>query len=144
MSRALVLPSSRHDPKQVALVYVRVSKYTAQDEGRKVSPETQLQRCKALPALEDCQVEVFEDLDYSGKNTKRPGFTQLMERAQRGDVSVVACYSISRLSRDVPDLYQTLKTLKQFGVGFVSATDPLYDTTSPFGGFILGIGGGVA
>ena len=144
MSRALVLPSSRHDPKQVALVYVRVSKYTAQDEGRKVSPETQLQKCKALPALEDCHVEVFEDLDYSGKNTKRPGFTQLMERAQRGDVSVVACYSISRLSRDVPDLYQTLKTLKQFGVGFVSATDPLYDTTSPFGEFILGIVAGVA
>ena len=125
-------------------MYVRVSKYTAQDEGRKVSPETQLEKCKALPALTDCQVEVFEDLDYSGKNTKRPGFSKLMERAQIGDVSAVACYSISRLSRDVPDLYQTLKTLKAFGVGFVSATDPLYDTTSPFGEFILGIVAGVA
>src|SRR5205823_7447648 len=120
------------------------SKYTAQDQRRKVSPETQLEKCKALPALNDCQVEVFKDLDYSGKNTKRPGFTQLIERAQGGDVFVVACYSISRLSRDVPDLYQTLKTLKQSGVGFVSATDPLYDTTSPFGEFILGIVAGVA
>ncbi|MDQ6719392.1 MAG: recombinase family protein [Candidatus Dormibacteraeota bacterium] len=144
MSRAVTSPSSRDDPKKVALVYVRVSKYAAQDEGRKVSPETQLEKCKALPALNDCQVEVFEDLDYSGKNTRRPGFTQLIERAQRGDVGVVACYSISRLSRDVPDLYQTLKTLKQSGVGFVSATDPLYDTTSPFGEFILGIVAGVA
>jgi DNA invertase Pin-like site-specific DNA recombinase len=125
-------------------VYVRVSKYTARDEGRKVSPETQLEKCKALSALNDCEVEVFEDLDYSGKDTKRPGFSKLMERAQVGDVSVVACYSISRLSRDVPDLYQTLKTLKQLGVGFVSATDPLYDTTSPFGEFILGIVAGVA
>src|SRR5206468_4801818 len=92
----------------VALVYVRVSKYTAQDEGRKVSPQTQLEKCKALAALHGCAVEIFEDLDYSGKNMKRPGFSKLMERAQRGDVSVVACYSVSRLSRSVADLYETL------------------------------------
>ncbi len=115
-----------------------MSKYTAQDEGRKVSPATQIEKCKSLPAFRGQVVEVFEDLDYSGKNTKRPGFTKLMQRAQQGDVALVACYSVSRLSRSVADLYDTLKRLQDLAIDFVSATEPI-ETATPMGRAFLGI-----
>jgi site-specific DNA recombinase len=121
----------------VALVYVRVSKYDATDRGHKVSPETQLDRCKALPALHGLPIEAFEDLDYSGKDFKRPAFLRLQERLQRGDVSVIACYSLSRLSRSVVKTYGFLEDLQSQGVAFVSATEPI-DTSTPMGKAFMG------
>jgi hypothetical protein len=55
--------------KGVALVYVRVSKYDPTDRGHKVSPETQLERCKALTALNGLLVEAFEDLDTPARTS---------------------------------------------------------------------------
>jgi len=104
VSRALTSPSAKEPARTAALIYIRVSKFDPGDDGRKVSPQTQVERCKALAPLKGLSVEVFEDLDYSGKNTRRPGFTTMLERAQRGDVAVIACYSVSRLSRSVADL----------------------------------------
>ena len=124
--------------RSTALIYVRVSRYTAQDEGHKVSPETQVDKCSALPAVHGLRTELFQDLDYSGKNTKRPGFIALLERARRGDVAIVACYSVSRLSRSVADLYETLQQFQDLGIGFVSASEPI-ETTTPMGRAFLGI-----
>src|ERR1700732_1158251 len=92
-----------------ARMRISVHSWRAQDEGHKVSPETQVDKCSALPAVHGLRTELFQDLDYSGKNTKRPGFIALLERARRGDVAIVACYSVSRLSRSVADLYETLQ-----------------------------------
>ncbi len=138
MSKALASPSSHQAPRSVALVYVRVSKFDPADEGRKVSPQTQLERCKSMPSLRELAVEVFEDLDYSGKNTRRPGFAGMLERAQRGDVAFIVCYSVSRLSRSVADLYTILQRLQEHGIGFISATEPI-ETASPMGKAFLGI-----
>src|SRR5438874_1883996 len=109
-------PPAPDAARTAALIYIRVSKYTKEDEGRKVSPQTQLELCKALPALRGLTIEdPYIDLDYTGRNTNRPRFQQMMERAQRGDVAMVACYSISRFARDVPDLYSTLRSLEDAG-----------------------------
>ena len=137
MTRAHASPSPTTS-KTVALVYIRVSKYDPGDDGRKVSPQTQVDRCRALAPLKDMSVEVFEDLDYSGKNMKRPGFASMLERAQRGDVTLIACYSVSRLSRSVADLYAILQQLQELGIGFVSATEAI-ETATPMGKAFLGI-----
>jgi site-specific DNA recombinase len=138
MNRTLPLPSFGGDAQTVAFVYVRVSKFEPRDEGRKVSPQTQLEKCKALLALHGLAVEVFEDKDFSGKTTRRPAFQRMLGRARRGDVAVVACYSVSRLSRSVADLYTVLQQLQEQGVGFVSATEPI-ETATPMGKAFLGI-----
>lgn len=69
--------------KNVALVYVRVSRLDAKDADRKLSPRTQVEQCKALPALRGLDVEVFEDLDLSGATTARPGYQKMLGGQRR-------------------------------------------------------------
>jgi site-specific DNA recombinase len=125
--------------KNVALIYTRVSKLDARDRDRALSPATQLARCKELPALRGLEVEHFEDLDFSGKNTKRPQFLAMLERIQRGDVALIAAYSLSRISRSVSDFYRLYEdALAPAGVAFVSATEPI-DTLTPQGRAFMGM-----
>jgi site-specific DNA recombinase len=132
--------SQTHDPaRKVALIYVRVSKFTKEDEGRKVSPDTQFEMCKALPALKGMTIVKFEDLDFTGTNTNRPAFQQMMERVERGDVAVVAVYKLDRLTRGgIVVLDATLKELDKAGVTLVSATESI-DTSTAMGRFFLNI-----
>ena len=121
--------------RTVALIYSRVSKLDA----RAVSPEMQLERCKELPALRGLAIEHYEDLDISGKNTKRPGYQAMVERIARGDVAIVAAYSLSRISRSVRDFYVFHEeVLKPTEVAFVSATEAI-DTSSPQGRAFMGM-----
>src|SRR5919109_3826681 len=136
MTRALASPSPRNDGRSVAAVYVRVSRYD--ENAHQISPEAQLERCTALPALAGYNIEAFHDLDVSGKNTKRPAFQKMLARLRNGDVALVACYSVSRLSRSVRDLYDTLHRFGEYDVGFISATEPI-ETATPVGRAFLGI-----
>jgi site-specific DNA recombinase len=130
-----------NDPNRtVALIYVRVSRVPKEDEVRKPSPKAQAAACRAMPGLKGLTIEdpPYQDLDFSGKNTKRPGFQDMMARVEVGDVKVVACYSLSRLSRSVRDLYDTIEHFEKYGVTFVSATENL-DTSTPSGKVLVGI-----
>jgi site-specific DNA recombinase len=127
--------------------YVRVSRLdredrkkdrAAGDKLRALSPTTQIEQCKVLPALRDMRIEVFEDLHRSGKNSRRPGLDRLRERIQEPDVAIVAVWSITRLGRSVPDLYMLLDEFQKAGVDFVSAKESI-DTTTPYGRGFVGI-----
>jgi DNA invertase Pin-like site-specific DNA recombinase len=87
----------------LALVYVRQSRH--KEGERTTSPEVQEAACRQLPAVAECDaVEVFSDLDVSGKSTRgRKGFLALIERLKGGGVSVVAAYDQSRSFRSVND-----------------------------------------
>jgi len=135
--------------KQTALIYVRVSRLDREDRARQrehgadaklraLSPTTQLEQVKALAALRGMTFEVFEDLHRSGKNTKRPGLEALRERMQNPDVAIVACWSMSRLGRSVPDLYTLLEEMQDAGVAFVSAKESI-DTSTASGRAFVGV-----
>jgi site-specific DNA recombinase len=125
--------------RNVALIYVRVSRLDAKDADRALSPRTQVEQCKALPALRGMSVEVIEDLDVSGKNTERRGYQEMLARLDRGDVAVIAAYSLSRISRSVADFYRLYEgVLRPHGVAFVSATEAI-DTTTPQGRAFMGM-----
>jgi DNA invertase Pin-like site-specific DNA recombinase len=104
--------------RNVALIYVRVSRLDREDrikhqEGngaklRALSPATQEEQCKGLPALRGLRTELFDDLHRSGKDTHREGLERLRARIQDPDVAVVAVWSITRLARSVRDLYELL------------------------------------
>ncbi len=86
-----------------ALIYVRQS---AKRENS-VSPETQEDACRKLPAVARCdRIIVYRDLGISGGKPpeKRPGFLAIRERILATDRKherlVVAAYDQSRISRD--------------------------------------------
>ncbi len=127
------------DVRTLALIYVRVSRLEAAERERALSPQMQAEHCRALPALRGHELEIIEDLDCSGKDTRRPGFQRLVALLRGGRVQVVAAYSLSRISRSVADFYRFYEeVLRPFGVAFVSATEAI-DTSSPQGRAFMGM-----
>lgn len=134
--------------RSVALIYVRVSRLDREDrqkvaEGngdqlRALSPRTQIEQCKALPALRGLNVEVFENLHKSGKNTNRPGLERMLERIEGPDVAAVAVWSISRLARSIVDLNTLLERFQKAGIAFISAKESI-DTSTATGRFFFNI-----
>lgn len=135
--------------RTAALIYVRVSRLDRGDRERiredgadarlrALSPRTQIEQVRSMPALHGLKVEVFEDLHRSGKNTARPGLERLRERMQDPDVAVVAVWSMSRLGRSVRDLYDLIEEMQKLGVAFVSAKESI-DTSTASGRAFFGI-----
>ncbi len=110
-------------PRTAALVYVRVSRLDEEERARKLSPDTQREKALALPELVGLTVEVFEDLDISGKDTaNRPGYLKLMERLERGDVRYVVGYDLSRMMRNLGDQQDFFTALNRHGATFLDSS----------------------
>ncbi len=90
-------------------------------------------------AVSDC----FADDGVSGtKPAKdRPGFSALLEVAERGDT--ICAYALSRLGRSTLDVLALLRELEERGIGFRSVTEPI-DTTTHVGKLVLTILAAVA
>ena len=82
--------------------------------------------------------EIFEDAGYSGKNTDRPAFQQMMERVKAGEFSHVLVWKIDRISRNLLDFAQMYAECKKLGVTFVSKNEQ-FDTSTAMGEAMLKI-----
>lgn len=105
------------------------------DKKDSMSIEGQIQICKRL-AGEDAKV--YSDRGYSGKNIKRPAFTELIEAVKSGAVKKIFVYRLDRFSRSIADFSKLWELLEKYGVEFVSATEN-FDTSSPMGRAMLNI-----
>ncbi len=94
-----------------------------------ISIESQIEMCRHAA---DPDAVVYQDSGYSGKNTQRPGFSQLMEDVQAGKIKRVFCYRLDRISRSVYDFSLLWKTFDANKVEFSSITES-FDTNSPMG-----------
>jgi len=74
----------------------------------------------------------YEDEGYTGANTHRPGFTQLMKDILNKKIDIIICYKIDRISRNVLDFSTTFNTLQEHSVQFVSVKEQI-DTSTPLG-----------
>ena len=72
----------------------------------------------------------------SGKEINRPEFKKMLEYLREGDILYVE--SISRLSRSIRDLLNTIDILNDKGVKFVSQKENI-DTDSTQGRFMLSV-----
>ncbi len=81
---------------------------------------------------------VFCDKGYSGKNTKRPAFMELMESVKKGEIQKIYVYRLDRFSRSIADFSRLWEVLQQYGVEFQSVTEQ-FDTSSPMGRAMLHI-----
>jgi len=85
----------------------------------------------------------YIDEGYTGSNTKRPAFNEMMADAKKRKFDVLLVYKLDRLSRSLKDLITTLDDLKSIGIDFISYDNGL-DTTTPTGRLMFNVVGAVA
>lgn len=83
------------------------------------------------------EFKLFRD-EVSGRKSSRPGLDEMMAAVRRGEVTGVVVYSLSRFSRSVKHLLESLDQLSQLNVAFVSLTESL-NTATPTGRAIITI-----
>ncbi len=85
----------------------------------------------------------YTDQGYTGANTKRPAFAELMSAAKKRRFDILLVWKLDRLSRSLKDLINTLDELGSSGIHFISYDNNL-DTTTPTGKLVFQIIGAVA
>lgn len=105
------------------------------DKKESLSIDGQIELCQKY-AGEDAKV--YRDKGYSGKNVKRPAFTELMEAVKNGEIQKIYVYRLDRFSRSIADFSRLWEILQQYGVEFQSVTEQ-FDTSSPMGRAMLNI-----
>ncbi|GFI48992.1 DNA-invertase hin [Lachnospiraceae bacterium] len=82
--------------------------------------------------------DIFEDAGYSGKNTDRPAFQEMMHRIRNGEFSHVLVWKIDRVSRNLLDFAEMYEELQTLRVVFVSKNEQ-FDTSTAIGEAMLKI-----
>lgn len=112
-------------------IYSRKSKIT--DKGESI--ENQIELCTKYIESHYNNVDnvyKYEDEGFSGKNIERPQFKSMMIAAKHKKFSVIICYRLDRISRNITDFSKLVDELKTLGIDFVSIKEQ-FDTTSPMG-----------
>lgn len=84
----------------------------------------------------DCVI--FEDAGYSGKNTDRPAFQDMIKRIKTGEFTHLLVWKIDRISRNLLDFCDMYEDLKRYNCIFVSKNEQ-FDTSSAMGEAMLKI-----
>lgn len=101
-----------------------------------ISIESQIEFCEFETKGQSHRVYI--DKGFSGKNTDRPKFQEMMDAVMRGEISRIICYRLDRCSRSVIDFVSMIEVLEQYDVEFVSCTEK-FDTSTPMGHAMLNI-----
>jgi len=106
------------------------------DRADSISIESQIDYCKY--ETRGAAFKTYIDRGYSGKNTDRPGFAQMMFDMESGLITKVIVYKLDRISRSILDFSGMMEKFGQHRVEFVSTTEK-FDTSSPMGRAMLNI-----
>lgn len=115
-------------------IYVRQSV----DKKDSISIESQIEFCKREFSKEDEEYKVYSDKGYSGKNTNRPAFEEMINDIQNGLIKRVIVYKLDRISRSTLDFANIIDTFQKHKVEFTSTTEK-FDTSTPIGKAMLNI-----
>lgn len=118
-------------------IYVRVSTLHQIDRDSLPMQKQDLIAYAALMLNTDDYV-IFEDAGYSGKNTDRPKFQEMMAQVRDGAFTHVLVWKIDRVSRNLLDFAGMYAELKSLGVVFVSKNEQ-FDTSTAMGEAMLKI-----
>lgn len=106
------------------------------DRADSISIESQIEFCQY--ELRGEEYKVYADRGYSGKNTDRPAFAELMNDIENGVIGRVVVYKLDRISRSILDFSNMMERFEAHRVEFVSTTER-FDTSSPMGRAMLNI-----
>lgn len=118
---------------RIAALYARQSV----EKENSISLDSQIEACKREVADGEAY-EIFRDEGYSGKNTQRPGFREMLDRITADEISKVVVYKLDRFSRSIVDFAALIETLRKHSVEFISTTEK-FDTSTPMGEAMLNI-----
>ena len=124
----------------IVAIYIRVSTLDQAREGYSLdAQEAALRKWCADKKYE--VYDLYADRGVSGKDIDhRPDMRRLMRDARDGRFDVVCFWALSRFTRSVQDLYDTMTKFQKWGVSMVSYTES-FDTSTPIGRAMIGIVG---
>lgn len=102
------------------------------DKEDSFSIEKQIDDCKKRIGS-SVPTQVFIDRGFSGKNTDRPSFNEMMNEVRADKIKTIFCYRLDRISRSMLDFNLMWKDLQAHDCKFVSCTESFVDTTTPTG-----------
>lgn len=110
--------------------------YTRQSLDKKdsISIETQIDEC--ISRAGNATYKIYSDKGYSGKDTKRPAFKEMMEDIKSGVIDQVIVYKLDRISRNVVDFVQMHETFTKYGASFVSCKEG-FDSSNQLGRLLM-------
>lgn len=115
--------------KRCACAYVRVSK----ERKDSLSPEQQEEKAELQARIMGLElVQIYRDIDLSGKSDRRPAFQQMIRDIKAGQYEVCLVYKIDRFCRNVRDFHHYAGILDSHGCAFVSISQN-FDTSTPMG-----------
>ena len=124
-------------PKKSIAIYARVST-------DKQTTDLQLNELRDFVKRSGWTIyQEFIDEGYSGSNTKRPAFSEMMDQAKKRRFDTLVVWKLDRLGRSLKDLINTLDELGSLGIDFISYDNKL-DTTTPSGRLVFNVIGAVA
>jgi DNA invertase Pin-like site-specific DNA recombinase len=106
------------------------------DKKDSISIESQIDMCKKECGTE--ATKIYSDKGFSGKNTNRPKFEQLMKDVKDGYITKVVVYRLDRFSRSIADFGQAWAKFQERNVEFISINEK-FDTSAPMGRAMLHI-----
>jgi DNA invertase Pin-like site-specific DNA recombinase len=106
------------------------------DKKDSISIESQFEFCR-FETRGEAHKE-YKDKGYSGKNTARPEFQQLIRDIEKGLIKRVIVYKLDRISRSIIDFARMMELFKRYNVEFVSCQEK-FDTSTPMGRAMLNI-----
>ena len=123
-------------PRKVA-IYIRVSTtHQIDKDSLPMQRKDLIAYCELILGIED--YEIFEDAGYSGKNTDRPAFQEMMQKIRSGSFSHLLVWKIDRISRNLLDFAEMYEELQSLRVTFVSKNEQ-FDTSNAMGEAMLKI-----
>ena len=84
------------------------------DKKGSISIESQIEFCKY--ELKGGNCKEYTDKGYSGKNTDRPKFQELVRDIKRGLIAKVVVYKLDRISRSILDFANMMELFQQYNV----------------------------
>lgn len=122
-----------------AALYVRVStNYQIDKDSLPLQKKDLINYASMMLGISKEHVVVFEDAGYSGKNTDRPAYQDMMSRIRKKEFTHLLVWKIDRISRNLLDFAGMYDELKECGVIFVSRNEQ-FDTSSAMGEAMLKI-----
>lgn len=118
-------------------IYIRVSTlYQVDKDSLPLQREDLINYSKYMLNSDD--YVVFEDAGYSGKDTDRPAYQDMMKRIKSGEFTHLLVWKIDRISRNLLDFCAMYENLKKYNCIFVSKNEQ-FDTSSAMGEAMLKI-----
>ncbi|MBQ8827190.1 MAG: recombinase family protein [Oscillospiraceae bacterium] len=120
-------------------IYSRKSKFTGKGE----SIDNQIDECRRYimsqyPDTKESEIFIYEDEGYSGKNTNRPQFQQMMAEEEREPFDLIVVYRLDRISRNMADFAVLMDKLTKKDTSFYS-TNERFDTSTLSGQMMMTI-----